>query len=251
MTISANKICIAFFLCILALSWGCASTGTSPLMHVGEPKNSIPFLDKSRIEALKSIAVFPFHGEQLKWHEAAGEIISASGTLSVIPSREVATALKYSKKDLASVSQDDRAGLLSSLGRAVQADAVLNGYILKRIRQQELILQVISTKDSRVLWLQAVDLSFPEDLSLSEHTEILSFVLSPLLEHAGKSRKKASPRASPAQRKQNAGSSSGSPRQEKPAVKDSPLSPAAKTKPGGKPDQNPAPLSLPKDISPM
>jgi hypothetical protein len=237
-----------FIIFVLVFFAGCASTGNSP-QKTGEPKNSIPLFEKSRIGELQSIAVPPFWRDHHNLHETAGKVISSRGNLKVIPSSEIRTALKFSKKDLASVSRDGRTELLSGLGRALQADAVLNGFILKNDRGEELIIQIISSDDARVLWWQAIDLGFPEDLSISEQSRILEFVLTSFLADAGKKKRPASTPTIRSQPKSETGSSRDS-KPEAPAKKKE-VQPSPDSKPGPreKSGQNLSPV--PADISPM
>jgi hypothetical protein len=228
---------IAF--CLLALTSGCASTGTSSPMLTGKPKNSVPFFDRDRILELQTIAVPPFWGDRQNLHVAASKIISSKGRLTVIPTREINTALKYIKKDLSSFQKEDRIEILSGIGKAVQADAVLNGFLITKEQHQEIIVQVISSRDSRVLWWQAVDFSFSEALSVSEQRNVLNTMLSPLLEEAGKKKKPQS--------KQD----TGSPKPESPKRRETLPSTHTKPKAGNKPVQNTGPLTLSCDISPM
>jgi len=176
----------AFFFALSFLS-ACASSGLYPSLSIGEPKNSIPFFEKNLIEELHSIVVPPFRGDQHNWHEIAGEILSSSGRVSLIPSGKITAFLKSSKTELSSLSQEERLDVMARLGRATHADAVLNGAIINRNGQQEIILQLISSRDSRTMWWQASDFSSRADsLSQSDRMKVLSSVLSPLLAYAGK-----------------------------------------------------------------
>jgi hypothetical protein len=239
--ISGFPVYAVIIFCLLALTSGCVSTGTSsPRMLTGKPKNSVPFFDRDRILELQTIAVPPFWGDRQNLHVAASKIISSKGGLTVTPASEINTVLKYIKKDLSSYRKEDRIEILSGIGKAVQADAVLNGFLITKEQHQEIIIQVISSRDSRVLWWQAIDFSFPEVFSVTEQRNVLNTMLSPLLEEAGK---KTQP-----QSKQDA----GSPRPESPKRKETyPPSMDTKPKPGNKPVQNTGPLPLSGDISPM
>jgi hypothetical protein len=68
----------------------------------------------------------------------------------------------------------------------MQTDAVMNGVILDKEGHYEISLQVISSKDSRLIWWQAVDVSFREGALLrSEQQKVLSSLLSPFLALSG------------------------------------------------------------------
>ncbi len=193
------------FLCLLSLLPACGTTGLSSSVTAGEPKNSIPFFDKGLVEKVHSIAVPPFDGDQQSWQTVAIDVLSSEGKISVISRETISTFLRSSLKDLSSMNQEERLVFMSRLGREVQADAVLNGVFFSTSGRNEIILQVVSAKDSRILWWQAVDLNFRTDgVSPSDQKKVLSSLLGPLRAQMGK---KGVPPST--QAKQGPGPSSG------------------------------------------
>lgn len=230
------------FLSALTLLSSCAPIGRYPSMTTGEPKNTLPFFDKGRVEELYSIAVPPFASDQHNWNELAVEILSSSKRISVTPSRKINAELKNSKGDLSSLRPEERPGFLAALGRTVKTDAVINGVILDKEQQHEIILQVISVKDSRVIWWQAIDFNFRGDsLSRADQKKVLSSLLFPFLERAGIKKPLSQP-----QMKEEVPSGL-SPQTEEPSVTETP--PASNL--DKKPDKGRKPLQVPDDISPM
>jgi len=180
-----KNIIIASLLLLLA---GCASVGQK--FSAGEPKNSLPFMAKDLVEEMHSIAVPPFSGDRQAWHEAAQEVIAQAPKASLIPQKKLDAAIRTTKKDPALLLLEERIEYVSKLGKSVQADAVLNGVILSREDRHELILQLVSSKDSRVLWVQTADFSFKDNqITRSDQKELLNKMLSPLIPLLGKREK--------------------------------------------------------------
>ncbi|MEW6107590.1 MAG: hypothetical protein AB1632_00255 [Nitrospirota bacterium] len=220
---------LMFLIPLLTLLCSCASLGILSGFTSGEPKNSLPFIEKGLIEEVNTVAVPPFYGDRHNWRLITQEILSSDKRISVIPAKKIDGAFKSIKKDLASVGVDERSGFLSNTGRLVQSDAVINGVILDKDKRYELILQLVSSEDSRVLWWQAVEFSFREGhLSASDQKSLLSKILSPLLIYMGK-------------------------RDKPPAIISPPVHPKTEIQPktGTKPDKDSPPLPSPADISPM
>lgn len=171
---------------------GCVSAGQK--FFAGEPKNSLPFLAKDLIEDIHSIAVPPFSGDRLAWHEAAQELLAQAPKASLIPQNKLDSAIRASIQDPVLLLPEERIKYAGTLGKSVQADAVLNGIILDRADRHELILQLVSSKDSRVLWFQAADFSYKDNqIAKSNQKELLSSMLSPLLPLLGKREKPGLP----------------------------------------------------------
>lgn len=180
-----KNIIIASLLLLLA---GCASVGQK--FSAGEPKNSLPFMAKDLVEEMHSIAVPPFSGDRQAWHEAAQEVIAQAPKASLIPQKKLDAAIRTTKKDPVLLLLEERIEYVSKLGKSVQADAVLNGIILSREDRHELILQLVSSKDSRVLWVQTADFSFKDNqITRSDQKELLNKMLSPLIPLLGKREK--------------------------------------------------------------
>jgi hypothetical protein len=120
---------------------------------------------------------------------------------------------------------------------------VLNGIILSKEDRHELILQLISSKDSRVLWFQAVDFSFKDNqIAKSDQKELLNKMLSPLIPLLGKRERSGLP-SQPKQELQLKTEPEQKPATEQ---KSDPQSKGdKKTKPSRKPQQ------APEDVSPM
>ncbi len=168
---------------------------------------------------------------------AASACITSSPRISVIHSEKTDRIIKESRKDLSNMEPEDRPDFLSKIGRSLQVDAVLNGVILSNDKQHEIILQLISSKDSRILWWQAVEFSFREgSLAPSDQKALLSEMLAPLLSHLGK-REKPSP--TPAVKSE--------PKTEEQPKTETPPKGGTKPKIERKPDKG----TKPDDISPM
>jgi len=217
---------------LLFLLAGCVSMGQK--FSAGEPKNSLPFMSKDLVEEMHSIAVPPFSGDSQSWHEAAQEVMAQAPKASLVSQKKLDSAIKTAKKDPSLLSPEERIEYVSRLGRAVQADAVLNGVILSRDDRHELILQLVSSRDSRVLWLQSADFSFKgEQISKTDQKELLHKMLSPLFPLLGSKERPVQPRQEMQQRTE--------PDQR----------PDKKSKPSRKPGKGVRPEPAPEDVSPM
>ena len=245
---SFRPACAAVFICLISFLPACGTTGLSQSVTAGEPKNSIPFFEKSLVERLHSIAVPPFGGDRQNWHAIALDIFSSERKISLISPEKINKVLRSSAKDLSSVSQEERRLFMARLGRTVQADAVLNGVFFRKGERDEIILQIVSSNDSRILWWQSADLNFRTDsLSPADQKKVLSSLLAPLMEEMGK---KAAPL--PTQSKQVQGASSGINQQtEKPPR--SGLYPSSKQAPKAekRPEKDSKHQRSDDDISPM
>jgi hypothetical protein len=232
---------------VLLFLGGCVSAGQK--FSAGEPKNSLPFLAKELIEELHSIAVPPFSGDRLAWHEAAQEVLAQAPKASLIPQKNLDSAIRTTNQDPVLLLPEERIEYVSNLGKSVQADAVLNGIILGREDRYELILQLVSSKDSRVLWFQAADFSFKDNqITKSNQKDLLSSMLSPLLPLLGKREKPVLPAQSTQEIKHKV-----EPVQKPEAQQKSDPQPKSdkKTKPSRKPDKGTKPQQEPEDVSPM
>ncbi len=226
---------------VLLLLAGCASIGQK--FSAGEPKNSLPFMARDIAEEMQSIAVPPFSGDEHAWHEAAQAVLSQSPRVSVISQKKLDSAIRAAKKDPALLLPEERIEYVSRLGRSAQAEAVLNGIILSREKRHELILQLVSSKDSRVFWVQAVDFSFKDNqISKSDQKELLDKMLSSVIPLLGKKNKPGLP-PQPKHEMQH----KIEPEQKPEAEQQSDPQPKAdkKTKPSRKPGQ------AAEDVSPM
>ncbi|MDP2157168.1 MAG: hypothetical protein Q8K68_05615, partial [Nitrospirota bacterium] len=173
------------------------------------------------------------------WHEAAQEVIAQAPKASLVSQMKLDSAIRTAKKDPALLLPDERKEYLSRLGRSVQADAVLNGIILSREDRHELILQLISSKDSRVLWYQAADFSFSgTQISKSDQKKLLNKMLSSLIPLLGK-RERPGLLPQPKQELQQKVEPEAEQRSDPQFKGDK------KTKPSRKPEQ------APEDVSPM
>lgn len=161
-------------------------------MTAGPLKNSIPVTGRELLEEVHVIAIPPFSGDRQNWKEASYEVVFSSKRISVLPPDRLDASLKGAVPDFESLEPADRAGALGRLGKRLQADAVLNGMILPKDDQSELVLQLISLPDGRLLFWQSVDLS-PKDgqIEPSVRKAVLAEMLAPVLEQAGRRKKPA------------------------------------------------------------
>jgi len=168
--------------CLLILLHACASTRFS----AGEQKNSLPLLDRDHIEEVHSVVVAPFYRDENNWRQSAQEILSTE-KLSVIQAGKVDAAARKGGADLLATEPENRPATLVKLARSLQADAVLNGIILPKNEHREIILQLISSKDSRVLFWQAADFTVKEGpIDGTIQKEFLSKLLAPVLANAAR-----------------------------------------------------------------
>ncbi len=236
-----------FITAVLLLFAGCASMGQK--FYAGDPKNSLPFMAKDLVEEMHSIAVPPFSGDSHAWHEAAQEVIAQSPKASLVSQKKLDSAIKTAKRDPSLLSPEERIEYTGRLGKSIQADAVMNGMVLSREDRYELILQLISSKDSRVLWFQAADFTFKgQQLMKSDQKELLNKMLSPLIPLLGKREKPFIP----AQQKQEIQQKSEPEQKSEPQQKsDQQPKSDKKTKSSKKPDRGVKPELSPEDVSPM
>ncbi len=204
---------------------------------------------KDLVEEMHSIAVPPFSGDSHAWHEAAQEVIAQAPKASHVAQKKLDSAIKAAKKDPALLSPEERIEYATRLGKSIQADAVLNGMVLSGEDRYELILQLVSSKDSRVLWFQAADFTFKgQQLIKSDQKELLNKMLSPLIPLLGKREKPLMP----AQQKQEIQQKAEPEQKSEPQQKSDQLPRSdKKTKPSKKSDKGVKPELTPEDVSPM
>jgi len=175
--------------CLFALLSACASTNIFSNFSSGELKNSLPLFDKDKIEETHSVSIPQFFNDNNNWTSLTQEILS-SAKLSIIPYEKTANAVKAGKKDLHLLSPEERADHLTALARSLHADAVLNGLILNKDSHNELVLQLLSSKDSRVIWWQSVDFSVKHGAVVqNDQKTLLIKMLSPVLQYIGQKEK--------------------------------------------------------------
>ncbi|HAM51987.1 MAG TPA: hypothetical protein DCP92_15345 [Nitrospiraceae bacterium] len=242
-----DKVWTVSLIFLLVFLHACASTKALPGFSAGEQKNSLPFMEKKLLEEVHSVAIPPFYGDDAGWRHITGEVIASSPRLSVIPPEKT----DGKAGDAFSVMPEERLDFLGNLGKSVEADAVLNGVILNKEKSHELILQLISSEDSRILWWQAVDIHFPAgSLSPSDQKAVLSQMLDPLIAHVGKREKPVRPVAPEAVKEEP--SNSGSLQQKDLVPKgDGQQQPLTKPKTDKKPKKTPQPKPTEEDINPM
>ncbi|MHB8882066.1 MAG: hypothetical protein ACYC69_11225 [Thermodesulfovibrionales bacterium] len=238
---SAKNCCLLLLLVsVTATFFSCVTTGA----RSGPPKNSLPVVSRDMLEEVHTIAIPAFYGDRQNWRGISSEVLFASKRITVVPTDQVELAIKGSIKDFPSLRPEERGQALGRLGRNLKADAVLNGVILSREDQDEVLLQLISLKDSKIIFMQAVDLS-PKDAPF-EHEQkktVISGMLAPVLEHAGK-RKKLPP---PAPHKEVPVIIAPQPEPQHPPVSPRPEPQPRKPRRGTRP----APAPAPDNISPM
>jgi hypothetical protein len=182
-------LCSVFSLVILSAAFSCVTPG----MKAGAVKNSMPVAGRELLEEVHSIAIPAFYGDRQNWKEVSYEVLFSSKRIKVLPPDQVDKVIKAQAPDVASLRSQDRAGALARACKGLPADAVLNGMILQKDEAAELVLQLISLVDGRVLFWQAVDLS-PKDGQMEHEAKkaALAEMLAPVLEQAGR-RKKQQP----------------------------------------------------------
>ncbi|MBA4372982.1 MAG: hypothetical protein C0402_08965 [Thermodesulfovibrio sp.] len=177
-----------FFLVIISAVFSCVTPG----MKAGAVKNSIPVAGKELLEEVHVIAIPAFYEDRQNWKEVSYEVLFASKRIKVLPPDLVDPIIKGQLPDFASLKSQERGSILARAGKGLPADALLNGMILPKDEAAELVIQLISLTDGRVLFWQAVDLS-PKDGQIEHEAKkaALAAMLAPVLEHAGKRKKQA------------------------------------------------------------
>lgn len=185
-----KPIIFSIFLFSALLLCSCATTGKASFSDATEIKNSLPFVEKELLSEVHSVVIAPFYDDKDNWNQTALEIMSSSGRISVIQPVKIDSFLK-DNKNLSDIKPEDRAAVLGYAGMSLNADAVLNGIVLKKEDRQEIILQLISSHDSRVLWWQAIEFGSKENpISAYDRNKLLNKALSPLIDHLAKKEKR-------------------------------------------------------------
>lgn len=171
----------------LLLLTSCASMKTQQGTGTTGLKNSLPLFERELLENVGSIAVLPFYGDRHNWKNTAYNVILSKAKVQVISNEKIERAIKESRKNISNLKPSDRVEILSRIGRSLQSDTVLNGVILATENHSEIILQLISSSDGRVLWWQAVDLQLDDNQAApSEQIFILKKMLEPVFMYLGK-----------------------------------------------------------------
>lgn len=178
----------AFSLIVISAVFSCVTPG----MKTGAIKNSIPVTGRELLEEVHVIAIPAFYGDRQNWKEVSYEVLFSSKRIKVLPPDQVDAAMKRQSPDFSNVKSQDRGSALARAGKGLPADAVMNGMVLPKDDEAELVIQLISLTDGRVLFWQAVDLS-PKDGQIGHDGKkaALAEMLAPILEHAGKRNKPA------------------------------------------------------------
>lgn len=178
----------AFFLIVISAILSCVTPG----MKTGEIKNSIPVTGRELLEEVHVIAIPAFYGDRQNWKEISYEVLFSSKRIKVLPPDQVDAVVKKHNPDIGSVKSQDRGSSLARACKGLPADAVMNGMVLAKDDDLELVIQLISLTDGRVLFWQAVDL-YPKDGQIGHDAKkaALAEMLAPVLNHAGKRKKPA------------------------------------------------------------
>lgn len=190
---SCHKTYVVLLTLIVFLS--CATPG----FQAGDLKSSLPVTAPAVLAEIHSIAVPPFFGDTVQWRQLTHEALAeARNRLSVIPLQKVDSAAGAMKKEFQLAGADARIEPLQKLGRKLQADAVVNGVVLQKDRP-EIVIQIISSQDGRVLFWQSAEFSMKEGPSVQGQKELLAQILGPVKDLAGtRDKKVTAPAHSPA-----------------------------------------------------
>lgn len=181
-----TRISAVSFLFAVVLLQGCATLQHPDRFTSGRPKNSLPFFAKERLEESRTLLVPAFLGDLDGWRDMSVDVLGRSSAIDLVSGEKTAHAMRSSGRDLSSLSIDERPAVLLSACRAVRSDAVLNGLILINGDENELILQLISCRDGRILWWQAVEFSGRAAPDSETQRRVVSELLQPLLDRLGK-----------------------------------------------------------------
>jgi hypothetical protein len=216
----------------------------------GDQKNSLPLAERRLIEEVHSVAVAPFYHDDYHWRQLAQETLSAP-KLEVVSERKVDAAARGTGKDLSGIGPDARGDVLVKLGRSLQTDAVLNGVVLSNGDRHELIIQLISSDDSRILFWQAADFKSKDKLMDPDaQRKLISRMLAPLVANVAKRRKP--PAAQPVHLKTLEAPTAAPRRQADQGPKPENQPKAEKRQKAGKRhEREQRPAAAPEDISPM
>lgn len=220
----------------------------------GDLKNSFPLWERNLVEEVQVIAVPAFHGDSGGWRELSQELITSVPRLTVVPYRKVEASLREARRDLPRIAPDNRAEALVAAGRAVQADAVLNGVLVKKDERTEIVLQLLSVHDSRVLWWQAADYSLSGDtLPRTDQKALLAKMLEALFPRLARRERPAPPPVPKTQPRPEEQPRVDAPVPPEPEQqKDEPSSkPELRPKADKKPERKPKATPPPAEISPM
>lgn len=178
-----NEYLITLALACLLLSMSaCASSGK---FSAGEMKNSLPLLDTDAVDETHSVTIPAFYNDNNNWRQLTYETLLFA-KINIVPSEKTEQAVVSGKKNLSLLSPQERADYLGQIGKTLRTDAVINGMVLTKDNGSELVLQLISSKDSRILWLQSADFSMKDGAATQDQQKtLLSKMLSTLIEHIG------------------------------------------------------------------
>jgi hypothetical protein len=171
--------------CLLLSLSACASTGVISKFSSGEMKNSLPLFDKDAVEETHSVSIPAFYNDNNNWRQLTYEALLFA-KIDIVPFEKTEQAIGAGKKKLSLLSPQERADYLGQIGKSLRTDAVINGMVLTKDNRAELVLQLLSSKDSRVLWWQAADFSMKDDTAAEDQQKaLLSGMLSTLIQHIG------------------------------------------------------------------
>ena len=185
-----NKSLLSLALACLLLSMSaCASIGVGSKFSAGEMKNSLPLFNKEAVEETHSVSIPAFYNDHNNWRQLTYETLLFA-TIDIVPSEKTAQDIDTGKKKLSLLSPQERTDYLGQIGKSLRTDAVINGMVLTKDNRSELVLQLLSSKDSRILWWQAADFSIKGDTASEDQQKaFLSDMLSTLIEHIGNKEK--------------------------------------------------------------
>ena len=180
-----NKSLLSLALACLLLSMSaCASTGAFSKFSAGEMKNSLPLFDKEAVEETHYVLIPAFYNDNNNWRQLTNEALLFA-KINIVPEK-TEQVIGAGKKKLSLLSPQERVDHLGQLGRSLRTDAVINGMVLTKDNRSELVLQLISSKDSRILWWQAADFSMKDDTDAQDQQKaLLSGMLSTLIQYIG------------------------------------------------------------------
>ena len=171
--------------CLLLSMSACASIGVGSKFSAGEMKNSLPLFNKEAVEETHSVSIPAFYNDHNNWRQLTYETLLFA-KIDIVPSEKTEQAIGAGKKKLSLLSPQERADYLGQIGKSLRTDAVINGMVLTKDNRPELVLQLLSSKDSRILWWQAADFSMKDGSAIEDQQKaLLSKMLSTLIEHIG------------------------------------------------------------------
>lgn len=152
---------------------GACATAYQKPTALESPKNSLPFFEKDLVEEAHSVSVPPFYMDKQGWRDDVEQLFRSEERVSVTPFERIHRVVVQDKIDLFLLPPERRLEAVAGVGRSVRSDMVMNGIILSGGGRDEIILQLVSSSDGRVVWWQAAEFIAERDIPHSAERKAL------------------------------------------------------------------------------